>query len=272
MMLQTVQAPATPVNFRLPVATATSGEAAREQWVAFIGKLSLEKGVHCLIAAMPAIIAKAPQARFMLIGDGVARAHLVAMRDALSDGDLDAAARAMQRAAETSPEPYAEWVAEYWAGLDLHQYCKMAAAADLRKRVVFTGYQPAPGVARLISHADLVVIPSLIKEAFPLVSVEALSTGLMFVAPYVGGLAPVLDQVSAEIDPIGRLASLRHYPQRLIPDMIDQVSTLLRYTSQEARRREMAKQCRNFALRHYDWTNIVSRIESVYVSALYGYH
>jgi len=272
MMPQTVQAPRTQVHFRPHLEAATSSETAREQWVAFIGKLSLEKGVHCLIAAMPAIVAKVPQARFILIGDGVARAHLVAMRDALSEGDLDAAAQAMQHAAETSPEPYAEWVAEYWAGLDLHQHCKMAAAADLRKRVVFTGYQPAPGVAHLISHVDLVVIPSLIKEAFPLVSVEALSTGLMFVAPYVGGLAPVLDQVSAELDPIGRLASLRYRPQHLIPDMIDQVSMLLRYMSQEARRRELTMQCRNFALRHYDWTNIVSRIESVYVSALYGYH
>jgi len=272
MMLQTIQAPRIQVGARSRVTAVASGEAEREQWVAFIGKLSLEKGVHCLIAAMPAIIAKAPQARFLLIGDGVARAHLVAMRDALSDGDLDAAAQAMQRASETSPEPYAEWVAEYWAGLDLHQYCKMAMAADLRRRVVFTGYQPASGVARFISHADLVVIPSLIKEAFPLVSVEALSTGLMFVAPHVGGLAPVLDQVSAELDPIGRLASMRYCPQRLIADMIDHVSTLLRYTSQEARRRELAKQCRQFALRHYDWTNIVSRIESVYVSALYGYH
>lgn len=272
MMPQTIQAPRTQVHFWPHLAAVTSSETAREQGVAFIGKLSLEKGVHCLIAAAPAILAKVPQARFILIGDGVARAHLVTMRDALSEGDLDAAAQAMQHAAETSPEPYAEWVADYWAGLDLHQYHKMAAAADLRKRVVFTGYQPAPDVARLISHVDLVVIPSLIKEAFPLVSVEALATGLMFVAPYVGGLAPVLDRVSAELDPIGRLASLRYCPQHLIPDMIDQVSTLLRYTSKEARRRELAKQCRNFALRHYDWTNIVSRIESVYVSALYGYH
>ena len=65
MMPQTVQAPRTQVHFRPHLEAATSSETAREQWVAFIGKLSLEKGVHCLIAAMPAIVAKVPQARLV---------------------------------------------------------------------------------------------------------------------------------------------------------------------------------------------------------------
>jgi len=252
------------------VGPTLSASQARERWIAFVGKLSLEKGVHCLIAATPEITAQVPNAHFLLIGDGVARAHLVAMRDALSEGDLDAAGEAMRRAAETSPESYAEWVAEYWASLDLQAYCDQARLADLKRRIIFTGYQTAPEVAQLVSHADLVVIPSLIKEAFPLVSVEALSSGLMFVAPYDGGLAPVLDRVAAELGPTGSLARITYSPTRMIPEMIDHVSALLYLTEDDAERAKLAKMCRDFALKHYDWTNIVSRIESVYVSALYG--
>ncbi|HLF28898.1 MAG TPA: glycosyltransferase family 4 protein [Anaerolineae bacterium] len=244
---------------------------AREQWIGFIGKLSLEKGVHCLVAAAPEIIERAPQARFLLIGDGVVREHLVRMRDALGAGDLDLAAEAMRRAAESSPESYAEWVADYWAGLDLDAYREQALAADLEHRIVFTGYQAAPQVAQLISHTDLLVIPSLIKEAFPLVSVEALSSGLMFVAPYVGGLAPILDRVAAEIGELGPLARIAYEPERLIPELIDRVSRLLNYTADDARRLELSQLCRSFAIKHFDWANIVSRIESVYVSALYGH-
>ncbi|HEY4690016.1 MAG TPA: glycosyltransferase family 4 protein [Anaerolineae bacterium] len=249
---------------------APTGVDYRDSWIAFVGKLSLEKGVHCLIAAAPEIIARVPRAHFLLIGDGVARQHLVAMRDALAEGDLDRAAQAMRRAAETSPESYAEWVAEYWARLDLDAYRDQAITADLKRRIVFTGYQPAHNVARLITHADLLVIPSLIKEAFPLVSVEALACGVMFVAPYDGGLAPILDRVATELDDVGHLARITYSPDRLIPEMIDRVSTLLQFTLDENRRLELAKMCRDFALKHYDWTNIVSRIESVYISALYG--
>jgi len=266
-MLQTAQTIATQRKHCPQVRIALE---ARERWIAFVGKLSLEKGVHCLIAAAPEIIARVPNAHFLLIGDGVARAHLVAMRDALAEGDLDATGETMRRAAETSPEPYAEWITEYWAGCDLQAYRNQARKADLKRRIVFTGYQTAPRVAQLVSHADLMVIPSLIKEAFPLVSVEALSSGLMFVAPYDGGLAPVLDRVAAELDPIGSLARITYSPERMIPEMIDHVSALLCLTENDAERVELAKMCRDFALKHYDWTNIVSRIESVYVSALYG--
>jgi len=242
-----------------------------EQWIAFVGKLSLEKGVHCLIAAAPEIIRRVPQARLVLIGDGVARAHFVRMRDALAKGDLDAAAGAMRRASESSPEHYAEWVAEYWAALDLDTYRQKAIAADLHNRIIFTGYRTAPQVAHLIKCADVLVIPSLIKEAFPLVSVEALCSGLMFVAPYAGGLAPIIDRVTAELGEFGPLARIEYRPDRMIPELIDRASELLNYTSDHARRAELASMCRHFALKHFDWTNIVSRIESVYVSALYGH-
>jgi glycosyltransferase involved in cell wall biosynthesis len=241
-----------------------------EQWIAFVGKLSLEKGVHCLIAAAPEIIARVPQARLVLIGDGVARAHFVTMRDALSEGNLDTASEAMRRASESSPEHYAEWVAEYWATLDLDVYRQQAIAANLRQRIIFTGYKTAPQVASLIKYAEVMVIPSLIKEAFPLVSVEALCSGLMFVAPYAGGLAPILDRAAAELGPFGHLARIDYRPDRMIPELIGRVTDLLKYTASSAQRTDMASMCRQFAMKHFDWTNIVSRIESVYVSALYS--
>lgn len=243
----------------------------REQWIGYVGKLALEKGVHCLIASAPEIITRIPQVHFVLIGDGVARSHLVQMRDALAAGDLDAAAEAMRLAAQSSPESYAEWVAEYWAGQDLDAYRAHALASDLKHRIVFTGYKAAPQVAQLVKRIDLLVIPSLIKEAFPLVSVEALSSGVMFVAPYVGGLAPILDRIAREMDSVGHLARIDHRPTRMIGELVERVDELLNYTSDSRRRAQVAAMCRQCALRNFDWTNIASRIESVYVSALYGH-
>ena len=270
-MLELIRSTGSSTASSYTVPAVASVAQGREQWIAFVGKLSLEKGVHCLIAAAPEIIARVPQARLLLIGDGVARAHLVRMRDALAKGDLDAAATAMRRASESSPEHYAEWVAEYWAALDLDRYRRQASAADLPQRVLFAGYRTPPQVASLIKHTDVIVIPSLIKEAFPLVSVEALCSGLMFVAPYVGGLAPILDRVAAELGVCGALARVDYRPDRMICELIERVSALLDYTADPARHTELASLCHRFALKHFDWANIVSRIESLYVSALYGH-
>jgi hypothetical protein len=43
----------------------------------------------------------------------------------------------------------------------------------------------------------------------------------MFVAPYTGGLSPILDRVARELDGVGPLARIDHRPRRMIPEMID---------------------------------------------------
>lgn len=242
----------------------------RRQWIAFVGKISLEKGVHCLIAAAPEILARQPGAHFLLVGDGVARPHLSAMRHALARGDLEAALEAIRRASATSPESYARWIIEFWQTLDLSAYRQRAIEADLLHRVQFVGFQPAPQVARIMRRADALLVPSLIKEAFPLVSVEALASGSIFVAPHFGGLASLLNRMATELWPYGELARIDHRPERLIAEMIDRADALLRLTQDDRRREEIARLCRRFAAQHFDWSNVASQIESIYTAVIHN--
>lgn len=53
-----------------------------------VGRLAPQKGYDLLLNAMPAVVARHPGARLLLIGDGAERANLAAQRDALNLGDV----------------------------------------------------------------------------------------------------------------------------------------------------------------------------------------
>ena len=57
----------------------------------FIGKLIASKGVELLLAAWPLVLARAPDARLLIVGFGAFREQLQELAGALSRGDLDAA-------------------------------------------------------------------------------------------------------------------------------------------------------------------------------------
>ncbi|RMF31453.1 MAG: glycosyltransferase [Chloroflexi bacterium] len=236
----------------------------RTSWIAYVGKISLDKGVHLLIAAMPEIVAQVPSAHLLLIGDGVVRPHMERMVTALDRGDLDGAARAIA-ASEGVPYPnrYIRYLSEFWASLNLDLYRQRAQQAGLTRRILFVGAQAPPDVAQLLRLADLGVVPSLVKEAFPLVSIEALSSGLLPVAPYTGGLRPILDQITLELGPIGRLARLDPSPERMGLELVERIPFLLDCVADPSQRAWISDRCRRIAER-YDWQRVTREIEQVY--------
>lgn len=57
-----------------------------------------------------------------------------------------------------------------------------------KQQVSFVPFQPRPSVPKILRDADVVVIPSLIPEAFGLVALEAMAAGTVVVASDIGGL------------------------------------------------------------------------------------
>ena len=251
---------------RPPAPWSRSGSGG-PQVVAYAGRVSLEKGVHLLVAALPRLVAEAPGVRLLVLGEGVARSFLERAVSRLGAGDLAGAEAEIERAA--AAEGSQEWarpVLRHWQRIDRAGYAGAARAAGLTRRVTFTGSLRPEELARRLSRADVLVAPSLVREAFPLVTLEALACGLPPMAPARGGLAAVLEELAGPLDDLGSRLALASDPDELVDALPAQVADLLRHLSEPGRREAARRACRALALR-YDWDQVVSRLEDVYRQA-----
>lgn len=231
----------------------------RGRVIIYLGRLLLEKGVHCLIAAMPEILARWPEVRLLIVGDGASRELLEFLVAALDRGDTELAGRVL---AAVNGQ-YAEPVLSFFNALDSEDYRRKARNADLRRTVTFTGYLTRGELARLLPCAELSIIPSLMREAFPLVFVESLACGVLPVAPYFGGLTSALDELARKLGPLGEMAGVR-YGEGMVHDLAERIPALLSRLEEKSMREKVTHLCRELAVRKYDWEGIISRLEEIY--------
>jgi len=234
----------------------------KERVIIYFGQLSLEKGIHCLIAAMPQILARWPEVRLLVVGDGVSRELLELLVAALDRGEVGLA-RGLLAAADGE---FARPVLGFFETLAGEDYRRQAREADLRQAVVFTGYLTRSELAALLPCADLSVIPSLVREAFPLVFVESLACGVLPVAPCFGGLAPALDELTRKLGSLGQMAGVR-YGEEMIPDLAERIPAILSMLGEKDTREQVARLCRELAVSEYDWEGVISRLEAIYARA-----
>ncbi len=184
-----------------------------DEIVAFAGKYIVGKGLHALILAAPEVLDRSPNARFLAIGFSDVREQFEALAAAL-DAQLG--------------EVVVEIVKELEEGLELkvggafiqdlmqkgsfEEYLQRAAKVDLPQRVVFTGPLDHLELAKIFALSDLFVAPSVFPEAFGMVAVEALASGIYPIVTEAFGMAEIAKNIR---DKIGDLAP--QHP-KLIPD------------------------------------------------------
>jgi glycosyltransferase involved in cell wall biosynthesis len=140
--------------------------------VGFIGKLIPQKGVHLLIEALCLL---PPSSRGLVVGFGTFREWLQALVIALDAGDAAAVT----------------WIAERTRiEMELTDR-EIAGARGLAHRVTFTGrldHRYAPGA---LAAMDVLVVPSVLDEAFGMVAVEGAAAGAVPILARHSGLAEV---------------------------------------------------------------------------------
>ena len=157
-------------------AAAALGELdpRRDRIVLFIGKLIASKGVELLLAAWPLVLARAPDARLLIVGFGGFREQLEELAGALSRGDLDAARALRGEDGRELPE-----LAAFLDALGAEAPAYRAAAAGMAGRVHWAGRLEHDELADVIPAVEALAMPSTFPEAFGMVAAEAAAGGAL---------------------------------------------------------------------------------------------
>lgn len=121
----------------------------------------------------------------------------------------------------------------------------------IEDRVVFMGYAPDDLLPEIFKMADIFVLPSVSSEAFGIVVLEAMASGVPVIATNVGGIPEVLKENEAGLlVPPGNELELRNAIQKLL--------------NNEELRKWYGINGRKAVEEKYSWDKVVVEIEKVY--------
>jgi glycosyltransferase involved in cell wall biosynthesis len=194
--------------------------------VGYLGKLIPQKGVELLIAATAAL---GGAARTLVIGFGAHRERLEGLVDALDRGNPDV-------------------VAALWRG-DVQDPPPAAPPGGLRGRITFSGRLDHRYASLVVGAMDVLVVPSILKEAFGMVAAEGAAAGALPLVARHSGLAEVASALEGAAGRPG-LFSFEPGPGAL-GAMIDGLRRLLELAPAE--RDEIAAAVRAYVTREWSW-------------------
>jgi|GEM_PF-260128 len=241
-----------------------------ENIVLYFGKYLWGKGVQLLIASAPLILRLRPHTRFVLVGFGSSREILESMVCCLDQNRRRAYRRLIENAQVIDPDgggpagaPFAGLLQE----METPDFCReyfRAAHSTLSDRTVFTGIMNHEQLQLLVPCADVVVAPSINSEAFGLVAVEALASGVIPVLTRHSGFHDTISLYShefADLDPDNRINSLC-YNRDLIFNLADNILALLHIyeglTPED--RTEIRRRAHRLAAYHFSWDEVGQRL------------
>lgn len=238
----------------------------RDPTLLFVGRLISSKGVHSVLAALPFLLAAEPRLRVLLVGHGPLREPLEAMLWALEHGDLELLRLIVRRGRllEGSPEGEAEaasleecasWLDQLEAAGELERYLDAARAHVRPEHAIFTGYLTHAQLRYLFPCCDAAVFPSVVREAGPLVFLEALASGAFPLGTYFGGMAASIDTVAAVLPAeVAEIMKLRPAPEHTVSDIVRQVPRAL------AQGERWSPVLFELARDRYDWSSVAEKL------------
>ena len=220
-----------------------------EPVIMYFGKFLAAKGVGELLVVIPKILAIIPRARFIFVGFGSYREHMEAMLQALGQGDLEAFT-AFARAGE------------FVEDIEFSKWFRILGPQE-RKRIVITGILDHETLSELLPLASLVVVPSKWPEAFGMVAVEAMASGVLPLCNYHAGLRDVVDEVAATSPVLADLITLAR--DKFIDQLPEKIRTALNFLyphgyRNQTMRRKIGKQLRNISIEKFSWDGISKRL------------
>jgi glycosyltransferase involved in cell wall biosynthesis len=241
---------------------------ARERTLLFVGRIISTKGIHGVIAALPFLLREVPDLRLLVVGHGPLREPLEALVQALGRGDRQMVELIVSRGRrlEGSPEGDSEGTQLTQAALYLDRlreeerlddYFQTAREHLRPERVIFTGYLTHRELRFLFPCCDAAVFPSVVKEAGPLVFLEALASAAFPLGTYFGGMQASIDSIA---DALPREAieamKLSADPAETVRDMVEKTPAALRLSERVGERMNRVARDR------FDWRSVARQLRA----------
>jgi glycosyltransferase involved in cell wall biosynthesis len=235
---------------------------SRDSVLLYVGRLISTKGVHGVVIGLPLLLKELPDLRLVLVGHGPLREPLEAMVWAMEHGYRDIMDRliARGRLLEGSPEgegggaeltQAARFMERLAAEGRLEEYWDAAQALVRRDRVLFTGYLTHRELSWLFPCCDAAVFPSVVKEAGPLVFLEAMASGAFPLGTYFGGMKASIDTIAGYIPDGGaELMKLDAAGERTVIDIVEKAPIAIR------ERERFIPALAEVARTRYDWGGV----------------
>ena len=226
----------------------------------YVGRLISAKGVQSGLAALPLILAEDPGVRLLLVGHGPLREPMEAFVWALEHGDRALVERIVEYGRMLEGDPDGAGGSQalgkvkcFFQDLDargeLDAYFALAQQHVRSDRVIFTGYLTHHELEHLFPCCDAGIFPSIVKEAGPLVFLEALASGCFPLGTYFGGMKASIDAIS-DLFPSEIANAMKLNPFDTVADIATNVSTALRFG---VRYKDVLSRT---AQERYDWTSV----------------
>jgi glycosyltransferase involved in cell wall biosynthesis len=233
--------------------------------LAFIGRLSLDKGAHLLLAALPLLFEQFPDLQVDIVGDGDDAEALQRFTNLLADGELAEALREIIKLAGGERASWTWPLMHFWTSIDRESY--LSLADRLETNVTFHGRHSHEQLSTLLPQVDLVVVPSLVREGFPLVCLEALACGVPFVALNRGGLAAVVADIAGPLGDIGPMMGVDDADELVVGKLAANIGAAMQLLRQPGIHEDIQLRCRRLVLERYDWAKVAGSLVSIYETA-----
>ncbi|NYE58033.1 glycosyltransferase [Carboxydothermus ferrireducens] len=229
--------------------------------ILFLGKHLYAKGPQLLALALPYLLEEKVNAAF--VGHGLYREVVEALVYFLRENREDLVAEILNYGEEGYPNPGKMFYEELTKS-EKEQYLKLARQNLTGDRVVFTGQIFHPELAAVIQRAKLLVVPSLVKEAFGMVAVEGIAAGALPLVDGEGGMASIITNYTAFLKKKGFNLSLDTFilsklrTAEGVREIVDKGKRLLELY-EKLGEEQIWNLNREFIHSYYDWSRIAQK-------------
>ena len=210
--------------------------------VAYVGKLIAAKGVHHLIAALG--VTTTPGLEAVIVGYGGDETVLIEFHDALARGDIRTARDIVGRL------DYSNEVVAFLDGVDA-AYLERVASMPVR----FPGRLDHGPLSTVLPSFDVLVVPSVVPEAFGMVAAEAAVCGVLPLVPDHSGIAEAGAALEEELGAPGLLTYDHTSPVEQIATGIDRILAI-----DHATRIAMGATVSGFAHDRWSWDHVAESL------------